>query len=102
MPADFRRRVLEALAAVPAGQVVGYGELAAQAGYPGAARGAGAVLAATRPEEGAPWWRVVYADGRLAPGKEEQQGRLLAAEGVGVRDGRVTGRPEHHRVTGRA
>jgi alkylated DNA nucleotide flippase Atl1 len=82
--ADFRRRVVAALATVGPGQVISYGELAAQAGHPGAARGVGAVLAACGPEEGLTWWRVVYADGRLAPGKEADQSRRLQAEGVEV------------------
>jgi len=68
---------------------VSYGDLAAQAGYPGAARAVGAVLAGCRPEERLPWWRVVYGNGRLAPGKEVEQGRRLSAEGVAVRDGRI-------------
>jgi methylated-DNA-protein-cysteine methyltransferase-like protein len=87
--ADFRRRVVEALRSVGAGQVVSYGDLAAEAGYPGAARAVGAVLAGCRPEERLPWWRVVYGDGRLAPGKEVEQSRRLAAEGVVVRAGRI-------------
>jgi methylated-DNA-protein-cysteine methyltransferase-like protein len=87
--ADFRKRVLAALASVAPGEVVSYGDLAAQAGYPGAARGVGSVLAASRPEEGLNWWRVVYADGRLAPGHEAEQERLLVGEGVTVRQRRV-------------
>lgn len=89
VPDDFRRRVLAALASVGPGQVVSYGDLAEQAGYPGAARGVGAVLAGSRPEEQLCWWRVVYSDGRLAPGHESEQGRRLSAEGVDIRDGRV-------------
>ena len=89
MPAGFRERVVAALASVGPGQVVSYGDLAAQAGYPGSARGVGAVLAGSGREEGLAWWRVVYADGRLAPGHEAEQGRRLAAEGVEVRSGRV-------------
>lgn len=89
MPDAFRSRVLAALRSVGPGQVVSYGDLAAEAGYPGAARGVGAVLAGSRPEEGLTWWRVIYGDGRLAPGKEREQARLLTAEGVTVRGGRV-------------
>ncbi len=89
MPPDFRARVIHALRSVGPGQVVSYGDLAAQAGFPGAARGVGAVLAGSGPEEGLCWWRVVYADGRLAPGHEGRQARLLRAEGVDVADGRV-------------
>jgi alkylated DNA nucleotide flippase Atl1 len=38
-----------------------------------------------------PWWRVVNANGRLVPGHEVEQARLLAAEGVQCRGGRVAG-----------
>lgn len=89
MADDFRGRVILALLAVGPGEVVSYGDLAAEAGYPGAARGAGAVLAASGPDDGLPWWRVVYSDGRLAPGHENEQTRRLRAEGVEVRHGRV-------------
>ncbi|MST33896.1 hypothetical protein GHK86_14355, partial [Acidimicrobiaceae bacterium USS-CC1] len=78
VPADFRDRVLAALASVHPGEVVSYGDLAAQAGYPGAARGVGAVLAGSTPDQRLAWWRVVYADGRLAPGHEPEQARRLA------------------------
>lgn len=89
MQPDFRRRILDALRSVGPGQLVSYGDLAAEAGYPGAARGAGAVLAGSGPEDEIPWWRVVYSDGRLAPGHEQEQARLLQAEGVAVVGGRV-------------
>lgn len=82
MPEHFRERVLDAVRSLRPGEVVSYGDVAAQAGYPGAARGVGAVLSAAT--EAVPWWRVVYADGRLAPGKEDEQGRRLRAEGVRV------------------
>lgn len=82
----FADEVRRAVAAVPEGTVASYGEVAEQAGHPGAARGVGSVL---RTSDGLPWWRVVMADGRLAPGKEVEQARRLRAEGVNVRDGRV-------------
>lgn len=87
MPEHFRERVLDAVRSLRPGEVVSYGDVAAQAGYPGAARGVGAVLSAAT--EAVPWWRVVYADGRLAPGKEGEQGRRLRSEGVPVDAGRV-------------
>lgn len=79
----FAERVREVVGGLPAGEVVTYGEVAAMAGRPGAARGAGAVLAASGGER-LPWWRVVYASGRLAPGKEADQARRLRREGVHV------------------
>ncbi|HWE54305.1 MAG TPA: MGMT family protein [Acidimicrobiales bacterium] len=91
MAADFREQVIAALSSVGPGQVVSYGDLAEQAGFPGAARGVGAVLASSRPEDGLCWWRVVYSSGKLAPGKEVEQSRRLQKEGVDVRDGRVVG-----------
>jgi len=86
VPADFRRRVIDVINSLQPGEVVSYGDVAAQAGYPGAARGVGAILASS---DGLPWWRVVTATGRLAPGKEGPQSRHLAAEGVSVVGGRV-------------
>lgn len=86
MPAEFRERVVAVITRLQVGEVVSYGDVAAEAGYPGAARGVGAVLAHS---DGLPWWRVVMANGRLAPGKEHVQARLLRGEGVKVSNGRV-------------
>lgn len=88
---DFASAVLTAVRAVKRGDVVTYGEIAAIAGRPGAARGVGAVLAGSGGEHDLPWWRVVNSAGRLAPGKEVEQARHLRADGVAVRDGRVVG-----------
>jgi methylated-DNA-protein-cysteine methyltransferase-like protein len=84
---EFRSRVVEVLRRLEPGEVVTYGEVAAQAGYPGAARAVGHVLARG---DGLPWWRVVNSTGRLVPGHEREQARLLRDEGVRVRNGRVT------------
>src|SRR3954468_12593678 len=86
----FRARTVAVIAALAPGEVVSYGDVAAQAGFPGAARAVGAVL---RAADGLPWWRVVMSTGRLAPGKEAEQGRRLRAEGVRVVDGRVVQGP---------
>ena len=69
-----------------AGEVASYGEVAAEAGYPGAARAVGGVL---RSSEGLPWWRVVRADGTLAAPKAEDQAARLESEGIRVVAGRV-------------
>ncbi|MDQ1394885.1 MAG: methylated-DNA-protein-cysteine methyltransferase related protein [Acidimicrobiaceae bacterium] len=86
LPPDFRSRVVAVVAGLAPGEVVSYGDVAAEAGYPGAARGVGAVLAHS---DGLPWWRVVMSTGHLAPGKEVEQARRLRAEGVPVARGRV-------------
>jgi len=79
-----------------------YGEVAEEAGFPGAARAVGNVLARN---EGLPWWRVVSSTGRLVPGHERVQAQRLRAEGVDVLGGKVRqgGRTiVRHRVGGEA
>ena len=83
MSTEFAERVRDVVRALPPGDVVTYGEVAALAGKPGAARGVGAVLAGSG-ERGLPWWRVVNAAGRLVPGHEREHARRLRAEGVAV------------------
>ncbi|MFQ5947429.1 MAG: MGMT family protein [Acidimicrobiia bacterium] len=78
---NFEERVVAVLRALQPGEVVSYEEVAAEAGTPGAARAVGNVL---RRRDGLPWWRVVAASGRLVPGLEATQARLLQAEGVTV------------------
>jgi methylated-DNA-protein-cysteine methyltransferase-like protein len=84
---DFTADVDRVLRRLSPGEVVTYGEVAAQAGHPGAARAVGNLL--SRSDDGYPWWRVVTTTGRLAPGHEREHARLLRAEGVMVRNGRV-------------
>lgn len=82
----FFADVLAVLRALQPGQVVTYGEVAAEAGYPGAARAVGNVL---RDLPDVPWWRVVAANGRVCPHAIGEATRRLADEGVEVRDARV-------------
>jgi methylated-DNA-protein-cysteine methyltransferase related protein len=85
---DFEDAVVAVIAALEPGDVVTYGEVAAEAGYPGAARAVGGVL---RTSEGLPWWRVVGSGGRIRTPDPERQIRLLTDEGVLVVNGRVVG-----------
>lgn len=85
-PSPFAQAVHRVVASTAPGEVVTYGEVAAEAGHPGAARAVGTVL---RRSEGLPWWRVVAASGRLVSGHQEEHARRLRAEGVVVVDGRV-------------
>jgi methylated-DNA-protein-cysteine methyltransferase-like protein len=81
-PTDFERAVARVLERLEPGDVVTYGEVAAEAGFPGRARAVGRFLAA---RGGAyPWWRVVTSSGRLVPGNEAEHGRRLRADGVAV------------------
>jgi methylated-DNA-[protein]-cysteine S-methyltransferase len=78
------RALLEALRAVPYGEVVTYGELAALAGRPGAARAAGTFCAQNRFSIVVPCHRVVAAGGIGGYGSSgvEYKRRLLEVEGV--------------------
>jgi methylated-DNA-[protein]-cysteine S-methyltransferase len=82
----FERDVVEALRAIPRGEVVTYGELAALAGHPGAQRAAGSVCARNRFAFLVPCHRVVAADGIGSYGSVgvEVKRRLLALEGVTI------------------
>lgn len=83
-PTEFAERVLDVVAAIPAGQVRSYAQVAQAAGSR-APRAVGATLA--RFGGGVPWWRVVRSDGSLVPGLAEQAAARLAAEGVTVCQG---------------
>lgn len=86
-PDDFEASVGRVLAALRPGEVVTYGEVAAEAGRPGAARAVGRLLSTSGGRWA--WWRVVTAAGRLVPGHEVEHAERLRAEGVEVVDGRV-------------
>jgi len=79
-PPGFIEAVTSVINAIPRGEVMAYGEIALEAGYPGAARAVGTLLATSAGE--LPWWRVVTASGRLVPGHQREHHRLLTAEGV--------------------
>lgn len=80
----LQRAIVEALRAVPRGEVVSYGELAALAGRPRAPRAAGAVCASNRFSFVVPCHRVVGATGIGGYGDAgvDVKRRLLALEGV--------------------
>jgi methylated-DNA-[protein]-cysteine S-methyltransferase len=85
------RRFAAVLRAVPRGEVVSYGELAALAGRPRAARAAGTFCAGNRHPIVVPCHRVVGANG-IGPFGElgvEYKRRLLALEGAGGFGGRT-------------
>jgi methylated-DNA-protein-cysteine methyltransferase related protein len=81
------QRIIDVIRSLREGEVVTYGDIAEDAGYPKLSRLVGRILATT--EEDLPWWRVVNSVGRLVPGHEREQAALLRGEGVKVADGRV-------------
>ncbi|MGI9641387.1 MAG: MGMT family protein [Acidimicrobiia bacterium] len=82
----FEEAVRATVDAIPPGEISTYGEVAAESGFPGAARAVGNLLRATT---GMPWWRVIAANGRLVPGNEREHAQRLRAEGVPIQNGRV-------------
>jgi methylated-DNA-protein-cysteine methyltransferase related protein len=90
---DSHARVYAAIRAIPRGRVASYGAIAARAGLPGRARLVGKLLGETPEGMVLPWHRVLRASGQIAlpPGSRgfREQCRLLRAEGVEVKNGRV-------------
>ena len=82
----FQLAAVDALRRVPRGEVVTYGELAALAGRPGAARAIGTLCATNRFAVIVPCHRVVSASGIGGYGSlgEEYKRRLLGLDGVAL------------------
>jgi O-6-methylguanine DNA methyltransferase len=81
----FADRVFDAVRAIPAGRVATYGDVAAAAGRPGAARAVGTLMANCGLRQ-LPAHRVVAAGGMLGGygGHEAVKASLLRAEGVTI------------------
>jgi len=81
---EFRRKVIARCRQIPFGQTMTYGELAAAAGFPRAARAVGHSMAANRVPLVVPCHRVVGSDGALrgfsAAGGLTMKRRLLEME----------------------
>jgi len=84
---QFEDSVVGIIRRLEPGDVLTYGEVAAEAGHPGAARAVGSLLRTTGTD--IPWWRVVGAGGYLRSPDPARQARLLAIDGVLVVDGRI-------------
>ena len=90
---EFEAKVYEAVRRIPEGKVASYGQIAAWAGVPGAARAVGNALHRNPDGDYTPCFRVVHADGRLSAaygfgGIYAQKERLLE-DGVEVWNGKV-------------
>ena len=87
------KRIYEAVKKIPYGTVATYGQIAALAGDEKMARAVGNALHKNPDPEGVPCFRVVNSKGELAGefafGGSGAQAKLLRAEGVVVKDGRV-------------
>ena len=79
----LRERVYELMMELPSDKVTRYGDIAAMAGSPRAARAVGGI-AHSGPID-LPWHRLVNAQGGLAigfPGGQDVQRQLLAQDGI--------------------
>jgi methylated-DNA-protein-cysteine methyltransferase-like protein len=86
VPSSYAR-FYRVIARIPRGRVATYGQIAALAGMPRAARQVGYALAALRDADGkVPWQRVVNARGEISaraePAFEGLQRAMLEREGV--------------------
>jgi len=83
---SFPQRVWQIVAAIPAGSVTTYGDVARLAGSPRAARQVGGVLRRLPEGSTLPWHRVVNRQGQISltgPDLQRQRQALLA-DGVQV------------------
>jgi len=81
---DFQQRVWRAIAAIPYGETITYGELARRVGAPGSARAAGAATGRNPISVIVPCHRVIGSNGSLTgyAGGIERKKALLALEGA--------------------
>src|SRR5690606_11689561 len=79
-------KIYKTVAQIPPGHVSTYGQVAAVAGFPGAARQVGYALHALPFGSPIPWHRVINAQGKLSLDPRSESGkrqlRLLRAEGI--------------------
>lgn len=80
----FKERVLATVRKIPKGKTMSYGEVAYAAGYPGAARAVGTLMAHNH-DKTVPCHRVIRSDGKVGEyngGGPEMKLKRLRAEGV--------------------
>lgn len=88
---NFRQRVIQIIAAIPAGQVTTYGNIAQLAGSPRAARQVGGVLRKLPEGSTLPWHRVINRHGEISQQGEDfkRQRQALLEEGIMFEEGRI-------------
>ena len=93
---SFTNRVLSVVRRIPVGRVATYGDVAAAAGHPRAARAVGNIMRGCGRQD-VPCHRVVAAAGRLGGygGNLELKRALLRAEGLQFRGSTIRDFPSH-------
>lgn len=96
---DFFARVYDIVAQIPPGYVLTYGQIAAMAGNPRAARIVGYAMNSAPSDRGLPCHRVVNRAGSMAPGfvfgGQDCQRRQLESEGVTFNDNGLINMKKH-------
>ena len=95
VPEATHERIREIILSIPSGRVMTYGDVAKAEGSIGP-RYVGRVLSTD--SYGLPWWRVVNATGRPAPGSEQRALENYRREGTPL----VTAQGKEYRVDHRA
>jgi methylated-DNA-protein-cysteine methyltransferase related protein len=88
----FTARTIEVIRSIPEGKVMTYGQVAAIAGSPRAARQVVRILHSMSKKYNLPWHRVVNAQGEVAVKDEESnivQRMMLKHEGVVFKENKV-------------
>lgn len=81
---DFCEKVLDVVRKIPKGKTLTYGEVAKKAGFPGAARAVGTIMAQNF-RSNVPCHRVIRADGKVGRynrGGQAAKYKLLKSEGA--------------------
>ena len=88
-----RESIWQVVHMIPSGKVATYGQVAALAGLPKAARFAGTSLKDLPKATRIPWHRVINAQGRISlppsSASYQEQHQRLTQEGVLIRNGKV-------------
>lgn len=91
--AELQLMIWQTVAAIPYGNVLSYGDIARQCGYPNHARFVGRTLKNLPADSSLPWHRVIKANGELAfpegSAAFKQQYQRLAQEGIEFNGHRV-------------
>jgi len=86
MPSEFSVKVIQSIRKVPKGKVATYGQIAALAGKPHAARGVSWILHSCSDSHKLPWHRILNSKGKISfPWTSRsfvRQKKLLVSEGV--------------------
>jgi len=97
-----RQKVWQVVAAIPAGKVASYGQIAELAGLPRQARAVGKIMSELPRDTRLPWFRVINAQGRISfpldsDGYRRQRERL-EADGIEFTGERIS--LKHYRWDG--